>query len=206
MLVVGITGGIGSGKGLATEFFRRRGAAIIDADEVARELTHPGSSMVSEIAAALGSDLVLADGGLDRGKLAERVFGHPELVAKLNSITHPGIIGEIRNRLDRLAKEGSCRIACVVAPLLLEAGCRDMVDRVVVMVGEEGERVRRVMARDGLTEEEIRGRMAAQMSPAEQRRQADWAVDTTPGRGAAVEQLEAIWEELSRRQTRPTCG
>jgi dephospho-CoA kinase len=206
MLIVGITGGIGSGKGLATEFFRRRGAAIIDADEVGRELTQPGSSMMSDIAAAFGSDLVLAEGGLDRGKLAERVFGHPELVSKLNSITHPAIVAEIRNRLDRLAKEGSCRVACVVAPLLLEAGCRDMVERVVVMVADEDERVRRVMARDGLTEEEVRRRIAAQMSPAEQRRRADWVVDTAQGRAAAVERLQAIWEELSHRQTRPTCG
>lgn len=86
----------------------------------------------------------------------------------------------------------------MVAPLLLEAGGRKLVDRLLVMVANEEERVRRVMARDGLGESEVRRRMAAQLSPGEQVKRADWVVDTTAGRAAALRELERIWLELNR--------
>ena len=197
MLVVGITGGIGSGKGLAAEFFRRRGAVVIDADAIAREVMQPGSPVLDEVASAFGQEILRADGGLDRRRLSQAVFGQPGAVERLNSLTHPPIMAEIKRRLDGLRREGKATVVCVVAPLLLEAGGRDTVDRVLVIAADEGERVRRVMARDGLAEDEVRERMAAQMVPAEQRRGADWVVDTTPGRSAARRQLEAVWQELS---------
>lgn len=196
MTVLGITGGIGSGKGLATDFFRTRGAAVIDADEIAREVVAPGSPVLAEIVATFGDEVRRPDGGLDRRRLAERVFGDAEAVAALNAITHPAVRAEIDRRLKRLREE-CVPIACVVVPLLLEVGCRATVDRLIVMWAEEEERVRRVMARDGLGRDEVRGRMAAQMSPEQQRLLADWVVDTTGGRQAAWEQLEAIWQELA---------
>ena len=196
MVVLGITGGIGSGKGLATQFFRERGAAIIDADEVAREVVAPGSAVLAEIAATFGDEVVPEGGGLDRRQLAARVFGKPELVAALNAITHPAIRREIDRRLAELRAGGSAPVVCVVAPLLLEAGYRETVDRLLVMWAEEEERLRRVMARDGVTQEEVRGRMQAQMSPEAQREAADWVVDTTQSREAARRQLEAVWQEL----------
>lgn len=196
MVVVGVTGGIGSGKGLASDFLRSRGAAIIDADEVARQLTQPGSRLVAEIASALGPQFVREDGALDRRKLARAVFSDPQSVSKLNAIMHPPIMEEIQQRLAQLRRERSHAIVCVVAPLLLEAGGRGTVDRVLVMAAQQEERVRRVMARDNLTEEEVRLRMAAQMSLEQQRRSADWVVDTTAGREAAVQQLEEVWAEL----------
>jgi dephospho-CoA kinase len=199
MLVIGITGGIGSGKSLAAEFFRCRGAAILDADEVARELTRPGSALLKEIAAAFGGEVVRPDGSLDRRGLAARVFESPEAVAKLNAITHPVIMSEIERRLQALAEEGKAQVACVVAPLLLEAGGRKLVDRLLVMRADEAERVRRVVARDGLSAEEVRARMAAQMPAADQVQEADWVVDTDRGKGAALRQLEEIWERLADR-------
>lgn len=198
MVVVGITGGIGSGKGLATEFFRARGAAIVDADEVARELMQSGSPIVAEIAAVFGRHLLREDGSLDRRKLGEAVFGDREDLANLNAITHPPIKAEIDKRIYEVGREGRTRVLCLVAPLLLEAGYRDTVDRLLVMAADQEERVHRVMERDGLTEREVRQRIAAQMSPAEQARQADWVVDTTEGREAARRQLEAVWDELNR--------
>jgi len=196
MLVVGITGGIGSGKGLAAEFFRSRGAAVIDADEVARDLAQPHSPLLADIARAFGGEMLREDGSLDRGKLARRVFGDPEAVARLNAMTHPPIASEISRRVRELAAREKAEVVCVVAPLLLEAGLEDTVDRLLVMVADEEERIRRVIARDNLREEEVRQRMAAQMAPEEQRRRADWVVDTTPGREEARRQLEAIWVEL----------
>ena len=195
MMVLGLTGGIGSGKGLATEFFRSHGAAIVDADEIAREVVSPGSPVLAEIVVAFGDEVLRRDGRLDRRKLANLVFRDPGAVATLNAITHPAILQEVDRRLARLREEGVA-VACVVAPLLLEAGYRGAVDRLVVMWADEEERLRRVIARDGVSREEVQGRMAAQMPPEEQRRQADWVVDTTGGKESARAQLEAIWREI----------
>ncbi len=200
MLIIGITGGIGSGKGLATEFFRSRGAVILDADEIARELTSPGSPLCARIAEAFGASFLREDGSLDRRKLGAWVFSDPQRVARLNALTHPSILAEVQRRLERLRAEaggkGSPEVVCVVAPLLLEAGWRDLVDRVLVVTAEEGERVRRVMERDGVSEEAVRRRMAAQMPPEQQIAQADWVVDTTQGKEAALRRLEEVWEAV----------
>jgi dephospho-CoA kinase len=200
MLVLGITGGIGSGKGLATEFFRSHGAAVVDADEVARELTRPGTELAALIAAEFGSEFVLESGELNRRKLAASVFRDPEATARLNEITHPPIMAAVERRLAEAAAEGRTPIACVVAPLLLEAGWGRGrgVDRVLLMVAEDGERVRRVAARDGLKPEEVKRRMERQMPVEEQRRHADWIVDTTGEKAAVLRQLEVVWEELNR--------
>jgi dephospho-CoA kinase len=199
MVVIGITGGIGSGKGLATEFCRSRGAVVIDADEVARELTRAGEPLVEKIAAEFGQEFLREDGSLDRRKLARSVFRDAKATTRLNRITHPPIMAAIEQEIERLAAEGKTKVVCVVAPLLLEAGYGhgDKVDRVLVMVAEEGERVRRVMKRDGLTEEEVRQRMSAQMPMDEQRRRGDWVVDTTAGKEQALRQLERVWEEIT---------
>jgi len=214
-LVIGITGGIGSGKGLASEFFESRGAAILDADAIARELAEPGSEMLAELATAFGPEVVAADGHLDRRRLAQLVFGRPETreragqvppysaVTRLNAITHPRILAEVRHRLDLIRKQGEVGVACVVAPLLLEAGARELVDRVLVMTAAEGERIARVRERDGLSEEQVRARMGAQMPVQEQTRQADWVVDTTGGREQAIQELERIWAEASAERARP---
>lgn len=199
MVVVGITGGIGSGKGLATEFFRSHGAVILDADQIARELAQPGSQTLAQLAAAFGDEALLADGSLNRRRLAALVFGRPEAVAKLNAITHPPILAEVKRRLEGMRTQGGVAIACVVAPLLLEAGGRDLVDRLLVVIADEKERVGRVRKRDGLGEEEVRLRMAAQMPVEEQVRQADWVLDTTGGREQAIAQLERIWSEVTGR-------
>ncbi|MCJ7751211.1 MAG: dephospho-CoA kinase, partial [Armatimonadetes bacterium] len=201
VLVVGITGGIGSGKGLATEFFRRHGAAVIDADEVARELTRPGAPLTHRIASEFGPEFLREDGSLDRGKLAGAVFDDPQALARLNAITHPPIMDTIDRELSRIAAEGETGIVCLVAPLLLEVeyGRGEKVDRVLVMVADEEERIRRVMARDGLTAEEVKQRIRAQMPVAEQRRRADWVVDTAGGKEQALRQLESVWRELTRQ-------
>jgi len=199
MVVLGVTGGIGSGKSLAAEFFRSQGAAVIDADEVAREVMGPGSPVLAAVVAQFGREILQADGSLDRRTLSRRVFGDLQAVATLNALTHPHIMAEIERRLCHLARDKATQVACVVAPLLLEAGGRRMVDRMVVLWAREEERVRRVIARDGLSEAEVRQRMAVQMSAEEQVREADWVVDTSEGAEAARRQLQRIWEEVAGR-------
>jgi dephospho-CoA kinase len=163
-------------------------------------LTRPGTDLAARIAAEFGSEFVLDSGELDRRKLAASVFGEAEATARLNEITHPPIMAAIRRRLTEAAAEGRTPIACVVAPLLLEAGWGRGrgVDRVLLMVADDGERVSRVVARDGLKPEEVKRRMERQMPAEEQRRHADWIVDTTGEKAAVLRQLEAVWEELNR--------
>ncbi len=170
----------------------------MDADVVARELTKPGSPLVERIAAEFGREFVDEQGRLDRRRLARAVFSDGAMAARLNAVTHPAIQAAIERKIAELACSGQAPVICLVAPLLLEAGYASggVVDRVLVMTAEEQERVRRVVKRDGLTEEEVRQRMAAQMPVEEQRRRADWVVDTTAGREQAEQQLERIWSEL----------
>ena len=173
----------------------------MDADEVAHRLTRPGSALVERIAAEFGRGLVDAKGQLDRRKLASAAFSSQETASRLNAVTHPAIEAEIGRMIAELAGDGRTRVICLVAPLLLEAGYagRGKVDRVLVMTAEEQERIRRVVKRDGLTEEEVKQRIAAQMSAEGQRRLADWVVDTTAGKEQAGQQLERIWSELQRQ-------
>ncbi len=103
----------------------------------------------------------------------------------------------MQRQLTRLAKEGKTSIACIVAPLLLEADCRNLVDRLLVLAADDEERIQRVMARDGLTQDEVRKRIAAQMPSSEQAGHADWVVDTTRGMEDTARQLEAVWLVLS---------
>jgi len=115
-------------------------------------------------------------------------------------MTHPPIMDAIGRELGRMASESETGIVCLVAPLLLEVECGPggKVDRVLVMVADEEERIRRVMARDGLTAEEVQQRIRAQMPVEEQRRRADWVVDTAGGKEQAISQLESVWRELTR--------
>ncbi len=125
------------------------------------------------------------------------VFGDSDAVARLNAIAHPPIKVEVERRIGNLVRDGTGGVVCLVAPLLLEAGLGDSVDRLLVMTADEGTRVRRVMARDGVSADEVRVRMAAQMPPCEQAERADWVVDATGGREEALRQLDAIWAELN---------
>jgi len=170
----------------------------VDADEVARELTRPGSALVQRMAEEFGQELVDAGGELDRRRLAKLAFGCAGRAARLNEITHPAIREEIERRIEESAASSRHRVICLVAPLLLEAGYGRGrgVDRVLLMAADQQERIRRVVERDGLTEEEVKARMAAQMPLSEARRSADWVVDTTAGREQAVKQLELVWSEL----------
>lgn len=172
---------------------------MIDADEVARELTLPGAPLTQRIVSEFGPEFLRADGTLDRAGLARTVFEDPQALARLNAVTHPPIMAAIDRELGRMAAEGETEIVCLVAPLLLEVGYGrgEKVDRVIVIAADEEERIRRIRARDGLTSEEVKQRIRAQMPTEEQRRRADWVVDTAAGREQALRQLESIWRELT---------
>lgn len=165
LLVIGLTGGVGSGKSAASRCFERRGVPVVDADVVAREVVAPGTPALAEIASAFGAEMVLADGTLDRTRLRERVFSDPEARERLEDIVHP----RIRERMAAYlaALPAGTPYTILVIPLLLEAGQRDLVDRILVVEAGEAIRIARVTGRDRVPEEQVRRIIAAQCTAAE---------------------------------------
>lgn len=175
--VIGLTGGIGSGKSAAADFFAACGAAIVDADAVAHELTAPGGAAMAPIIAAFGPELADSQGALDRAAMRQRVFADPAERARLEAILHPLIRQLTADRVSAAASSGAPYVMLVV-PLLVESGnYRERVDRVVVVDCSEATQVARVMARNGLSEQEVLPILAAQASRAQRLAVADDVID-----------------------------
>ena len=195
MKVLGLTGGIGSGKSMVASMFAQLGADVIDADQLAREVVQPGQPALEEIAAAFGRDILLPDGRLDRGMLARIIFADPVARARLNAITHPRI-------QERMATEMALRgsrpgVLIVDIPLLFENDRTSSVESVIVVWVDPKTQLRRLIERDGLTADEARQRIAAQMPLDEKRARADLVVDNSGSRDNTRRQVEAIYRRFA---------
>ena len=167
---VGLTGGIGSGKSVASGMFAELGAAVVDTDEISRALTAPGGGAISPIRGSFGPEYVAADGGLDRARMRNLVFGDADAKRKLEGILHP----RIRDRMRADVATARQPYVIAVIPLLFETGvCLDLLQRVLVVDCEESEQVRRASERSGLSAQEVRAIMAAQLPRAERLKRAD---------------------------------
>jgi dephospho-CoA kinase len=191
MRVLGLTGGIGSGKSMVAQMFARLGAVVIDADQVAREVVEPGQPALEEIAATFGREVLLNDGHLDRPKLAQIIFANPVERAKLDAITHP----RIRTRMDELikAQRSGPGVLIVDIPLLYENKRSSSIEKVIVVWVDPMTQLRRIQDRDGLSAEAARQRIAAQMPLDEKRARADHAIDNSGDREDTRRQVEAIY-------------
>lgn len=163
LLVVGLTGGIGSGKTTVSNFFRALGAPVIDADEVSRELVEPGSPVLQTIVQKFGTHLVDRDGRLRRAILRQLIFEDSGLRSDLEAILHPAIRQRMREKLASLDAE----YVIMAIPLLVETGQQDLVDRVLVVDTPESVQIERVLQRDQNTEEQVRKILASQATPAQ---------------------------------------
>ncbi|MDR7483704.1 MAG: dephospho-CoA kinase [Armatimonadota bacterium] len=195
MKVIGLTGGIASGKSLVAGLLRDLGAWVIDADEVAREVTAPGSEALREIAEAFGPTVVGPDGALDRKALADRIFSDPQARQRLNAITHPRIRRRIVEEIAAVRARQPQAIVVVDVPLLLDTAPADAYpfDGVVVVYADEAAQLARLAARDGLTEEAARRRLAAQRPLREKVPLATWVIDNSGPPEATRRQVEALW-------------
>jgi dephospho-CoA kinase len=204
-LVIGLTGGIGSGKSAVATAFRALGVELADADEIAHELSAPGREGHRAVVATLGDAFVAADGTLDRARLRERAFADASFRSRLEAALHPSIRAEIRRRVASWRGD----YGVLVVPLLLErGGIADLVDRVLVVDCPEDEQVRRVERRSGLTEGQVRSIMATQLSREARRARADDILDNSGSHEAiapAVRRLDASYRALatSRHDVRP---
>lgn len=176
MLVVGLTGGIATGKSTVARMLEARGAAVLDADALVHELHAPGTEVYRAILDAFGPDILAPDGTLDRQKLGARIFADPEARRRLEAIVHPALTAEIRRRVEALRREGRTLLCVVEAALLVEGGRRGIVDRVVVVTAPEAKQVARLRAKTGLGEAEAWRRVHAQLPSAAKARRADHVV------------------------------
>jgi dephospho-CoA kinase len=187
--VVGLTGGIGSGKSAAADEFARLGATVVDTDVIARELTAAGGAAMPEVERLFGSEIVGVDGAMDRAKVRARVFADPAARKALEALLHPLIRDESRRRI------ASAKGAYVVhvVPLLVEsADYRMRVDRVLVVDCPEDLQIARVRARSGLSETEVRSILASQASRAERLAAADDVIDNSSSLEALRKQVAAL--------------
>ena len=162
MRVIGLTGGIASGKSTVAELITGYGIPVIDADQLAREAVLPGSSALRQIVAAFGGEVLQEDGSLDRAVLAEKIFSEPSARRALESILHPPINVLAQKRLDDLRREGVPAVF-YMAPLLIEAGVADRVDEIWVVYVDSETQLERIRQRDAVSREDAEKRLAAQM-------------------------------------------
>jgi len=188
MLVVALTGGIGSGKSTVSVRLAELGVPVIDADLIAHELTAPGEPALAAIRDAFGAEVLTADGSLDRAALRARVFSDASARKRLEAILHPRIRERMLARLARLAAP----YAVLVIPLLFETGQASLADRVLVVDLPEEEQIRRVRARSGLTEEQIRRILASQAARQVRIAGADDTIDNSGDRAGLVAQVDAL--------------
>lgn len=191
-LIVGLTGGIGSGKSAAATMFAELGAAVVDADAIAHELTAPGGLAIPAIRRGFGDALIGADGALDRAAMRRLVFADATAKARLEAILHPLIRAESERRCEAGLAAGA-PYAVLVVPLLVESKTfRARVARVAVVDCAEETQVARVMARSGLTREEVRRIMATQAPRAERLAAADDVIDNDDDMSALRVQVERL--------------
>lgn len=195
MLAVGLTGGIGSGKSTVASLLVDRGAVLIDADAIAREVVAPRGSAYQPLIDRFGEQILASDGTIDRKALAAIAFADKEQLDQLNSITHPAIGTLMLQRRD--AQEGSRKIVVLDIPLLRPAHSDLLrLDAVVVVDAPVETAIERLVEQRGFEAADAEARVAAQISREERMKEADFVVDNSRDREALVEQVEAVWDEL----------
>lgn len=199
MWVLGLTGGIGSGKSSASRAFAELGFRVIDADQLARDVIEPGTPGNTHLRQALGEHLFDERGRLDRGKVRDLAFKHPDLLKKLESVIHPLVESAMAEAIT-LHKEGGTEGLVLEVPLLLEAGMQNLVDRVVVVDLPTELQAQRAMLRDGATEAGIHRIIDAQMERTTRLRQADFVLDNSNAPKTLRQQVEYLVNHLKAHQ------
>ena len=192
---IGITGGIGAGKSEVTDFLRCKGFTVIDADEVAREAARPGEIPMLRLREEVGDEVFLEDGNLDRKALAKLMFYDPIVMLTVNEIFHK----DIKNRIEAMAEDKAGQgdgIVFISVPLLFESDFGRMMDEIWLVTAQDDVRLRRVMKRDGLTEDDVRARMQNQMPEDEKRALADFVIENN----GTIDELRAVINERLRKR------
>lgn len=191
MEIIGLTGGIGSGKSTVTSYVKEKGYLVIDADQIAREITEPGGKILIRLIEAFGDSFLDENGELRRKALGNHVFGDKRKENLLNEITHTGIKNEIKARLIKAYDDGVERIF-IDAPLLFEVGMDFWCDETWLVTCDDEIRIQRVMARDGIDEKNVRERIESQMNDREKREKADYVISNSGTKEALYQQIDEL--------------
>jgi dephospho-CoA kinase len=197
VLLVGLTGGIGSGKSTVARLLERRGAVVIDADQLARDAVAKGTPGFEQVVRAFGEEIVAPDGDLDRPALATIIFSDPERKAALESVVHPEVARRFGEQVGEL--RGTDKIVVYVSPLLVELGLAPAFDAVIVVTASPHLRVSRVASGRDLSPEDVRGRMATQATDEQRMEVADILVDNDGSLAELEPQVDRIWSDLVAR-------
>lgn len=195
-MIMGLTGGIASGKSTVSALFVAKGAALVDADVIAREVMLPGHPVLAAAVQAFGETILQPDGTLDRARLGEMVFRDPEALQTLNNLTHPAIRTEIKDRMYALDQEDPQRLVIVDIPLLYESQLDNLFDQIIVVYVPRRVQLARLMTRSGMTLEQAENRLKSQMDIELKRRKADYVIDNSGDPGATERQVAGLWDRL----------
>lgn len=195
MHLVGLTGGIGSGKSAVSALLASRGAVVLDADVMAREVVEPGTPGLAEVVDAFGDDVLGEDGSLDRAWLGRRVFGDPSELARLNAIVHPRVAERFAEDLS-LAEASGARVVVHDMPLLVENGLADRYDAVVVVVASPETQLDRLVRLRGMSEADARARIAAQARVEDRLAVATHVIHNDGSIEELEPQVDQLWKAL----------
>ncbi|MFC2001877.1 dephospho-CoA kinase [Chloroflexota bacterium] len=195
MKIIGLTGGIGSGKSTVSQFLAELGAVILDADKIGHEAFRSGSEVWRQVVNAFGKQITNSKGDIDREILGKIVFNNSEARAKLNQIMHPAIYDMVKARLEKYRRQG-VGVSVLEVPLLLEAGWTSLVDEVWVTVAPEAIVLKRLNERTGLSEQESLARIHSQLPSEERIKHADVIIDTDCDLDELKAKVKELWLEL----------
>ena len=195
ILKIGLTGGIATGKSSVSNILKQKGAIIIDADKIVHKLMEPEQKLWYDIINAFGKNILLENNQINRKKLGEIIFNDQNKREKLNQITHPRVIAEIENKMDKLADGNNIIVAEV--PLLFEVGMEDLFTEVWVVVADKEIQISRLKQRDGLNVESAQKRIAAQMPLAKKKELADRIINNNGTKKELKKQIRHLWQEIN---------
>lgn len=200
MKTIGLTGGIGAGKSTVTEILKNEGYPVIDADRISREITEKGSPVLDRISQVFGADMILPGGELDRKRLADLVFSNSEKRLQLEEITTKEVVRIISERLQQMKASGHTGPVFVDAPLLFESGADKLTDLVWTVDADISVRIRRVCERDHATPQEVRNRIAAQMSSSQRAERSAEVIDNSKGREELGRRIKELLEKYDKAE------
>ncbi len=200
MIIIGVTGGFAAGKSTVTNFFLELGARVIDTDKIAHNIIKRNSPAFQKIVISFGKSILSKNKSIDRRKLGAKVFSDKKARRLLCQITHPLIINRIKQRLHDLERTNPRGIVVIDAPLLIEAGLENIVDRILVVDVTPSKQIQRGMKKRRQNKCEVKKIIKAQLSAAIKKRKADYLVDNNNALLGTKKQVERIWRELTKKE------
>jgi dephospho-CoA kinase len=195
-MIIGLTGGIATGKSTAAKYLEQKGAEIIDADKIAHQVSRKGEKGWQKVVSEFGEEILKEDNEFDRAKLAKIVFSNSVKRKKLESLLHPIIIKKMKEKANKYLNQN--KTVVLMAPLLFEAGIDKFCDQVWLIAASQEEQIKRIIKRDGITKEEAIKRIESQMSQAEKKEKSDIVITNNDSKEKLKKKIDYYWDKTIR--------